>query len=395
MDEELQSDYIRQLLAKKTLSEAETNWLLQHQGAVQFELEQEFILHAQHTHTPSEAAIQRNELLKQYLLRKQQAPVKQMRAWRTKWIQYAACLLLLSGIGMYYYLHLKEQQPTTVKLPRPDRAPGGNKAVLVLADGRTLVLDSQHQGLLAVEGGSEITKSASGEITYHNRNIKTAATQLNTLRTPMGGQYQLQLPDGTRVWLNAASSIEYPVAFTGKERRVKVSGELYFEVAQQAQQPFIVESNEAALEVLGTSFNINCYDNEDDIQATLVTGKIRVMPAAGNNAKAKVLTPGQQAILVRRSVTGEDPVITVSDHADVGKVVAWKSGLFNFEGASLFSVMRQLERWYDIKVRYVGNVDNVKFKGKMYRNINLSNVLEVLDIMEVKYELKGDILYVK
>jgi ferric-dicitrate binding protein FerR (iron transport regulator) len=400
MDEEQKSEYITQLLAKESLSEQEMEWLVQHETDLKFELEQEFILHAQSFQAPSQAALERNAQIKRYLLNLQQqpAPVRKMPFRHSRWIQYAACVILLLGIGIYYYLAGKEDIPTNVKIRRSDRAPGGNKAVLVLANGRTLVLDSLNQGLLAVEGSSEILKSAAGEITYRDRGLKATSTQLNTLRTPMGGQYQLQLPDGSRVWLNAASSIEYPVAFTGKERRVKVSGELYFDVAQNAQQPFIVESNEVAVEVLGTAFNINCYDNEDDIQATLITGKIKVVPAGGKGnspGAAKVLAPGQQAILVRKSVTGQEPQISVSDNADMSKVVAWKAGLFNFEGANLYSVMRQLERWYDIKVRYVGQVENVKFKGKMYRNINLSNVLEVLDIMEVKYELKEDVLYVK
>lgn len=401
MDAAQQSEYITQLLSKDSLNEQEIEWLVEHEAELKFELEQQFILHVQLNRAPSQATLERNEQIRQYLLRMHKqspaAAVRKMPFLKRRWVQYAASIILLLGIGIYYYETLLHQLPAKNSIVKSDKLPGGNKAVLILANGRTLILDSLNQGILATEGGSEISKSASGEISYHNRGLAGASVPLNTLKTPMGGQYQLQLPDGTKVWLNAASSIEYPVAFTGKDRRVKVSGELYFEVAQQPDQPFIVESKETSVEVLGTAFNFNCYDNEDNIQTTLVSGKVKVMPSKekpGTNAIGKILQPGQQAVQTR-TIAGHESMITVLPNANIDKVVAWKAGLFNFEGASLRQVMRQLERWYDIKVVYAAQVDNVTFKGKLHRNINLSNVLEVLDIMEIKYELKGDILYVK
>jgi ferric-dicitrate binding protein FerR (iron transport regulator) len=203
------------------------------------------------------------------------------------------------------------------------------------------------------------------------------------MTTPKGRQFQVTLPDGTNVWLNAASSVRYPTSFTGNERRVEVTGEAYFEVVKNAAKPFIVEvNNKAAVEVLGTSFNINAYGDERSVRATLLSGSIRVgVPFAGRK-KAVVLAPGQQA-----EVAGTQ--ITVAENQDADKILAWKNGLFNFDGADLEEVMRQLERWYNIEVVYENGIPHTRFIGEMSRQIALTDLLDILKRTEVDFRVEG------
>jgi len=183
------------------------------------------------------------------------------------------------------------------------------------------------------------------------------------------------LPDGTQVWLNAASSITYPVAFTGKQRNVKISREAYFEVMQDKEKPFVVEVDGGMpVEVLGTHFNVNSYTDEGAVKTTLLEGSVRV-------GQGVVLKPGQQ-------VWADGQRLSVRSNINMDKVMAWKNGLFNFEDASLQEVMRQLERWYDITVVYEGRIPDIQFEGEISRNINLSNLLRVLARAEVKFRLE-------
>ncbi|RFS19936.1 DUF4974 domain-containing protein [Chitinophaga silvatica] len=308
-----------------------------------------------------------------------------LRTW--KWA--AAVFVLALGVSTYFLL-----SPNTRiagwKSAQHDIPPGKNGAILTLADGTQLVLDSLGEGKIATQNGTQISLN-NNELKYD----ATAATDgiaYNTITTPKGRQYHVVLPDGTEVWLNAASSIQYPVAFKGRERRVKISGEIYFEVASKSWQPFVVETNQMKLEVLGTSFNVNTYDDEKTIRTTLMTGAVKITPRPGDikTIQPKVLVPGQTADLSR-----EDASLTVTETPDTDKIIAWKNGLFNFDGMDLYSVMRQLARWYNIEIQYIGKPDNVIFKGKMHRNTNLSDVLKVLETMDVNFELKGNILYVK
>lgn len=320
--------------------------------------------------------------------------VRRMLLHTWKWA--AAVLILALGVSTYYLLTHRTQNadPFGRKFAQQDIPPGKNGAILTLADGTQLVLDSLGEGKIATQNGTQISLN-NNELKYD----ATAATDEvahNTITTPKGRQYHVILPDGTEVWLNAASSIQYPVAFKGRERRVKISGEIYFEVASKSWQPFVVETDQMKLEVLGTSFNVNTYDDEKTIRTTLLTGAVKITPLSGNmhTTPPQVLVPGQTGVLSKPDAS-EGATLTVAETPDAGTVIAWKNGLFNFDGMDLYSVMRQLERWYNIDIQYVGKPDNVIFKGKMHRNTNLSDVLKVLETMDVNFELKGNILYVR
>lgn len=314
--------------------------------------------------------------------------VRLLHAW--KWA--AAVLLLGVGISSYFLLTHRTQNVDwySSKQATHDIPPGRNGAILTLADGTQLVLDSLREGKIATQNGTQISLN-NNALTY-DATAATDGVAQNTITTPKGRQYHLSLPDGTEVWLNAASSIQYPVAFKGSERRVKIIGEVYFEVANKSWQPFIVETDQMKLEVLGTSFNVNTYEDEKTNRTTLLTGALKVTPLSGS--QSKVLVPGQTAVLSKPTVP-EGGTLTIIETPDLNKTIAWKNGLFDFDGQDLYSVMRQLERWYNIDVQYVGKPENVIFKGKMHRNTNLSDVLKVLETMDVNFELKGNVLYVR
>jgi ferric-dicitrate binding protein FerR (iron transport regulator) len=247
-------------------------------------------------------------------------------------------------------------------------------------------LDSAANGMLATQGASQVIKQDNGQLAYtSDKQAHTAALLYNTLSTPRGGQYRLTLPDGTGVWLNAASSITYPTAFAAHERKVSVTGEAYFEVAKDKSKPFHVQVNDMEVTVLGTYFNINAYTDEADIKTTLLEGSVNI----SKGGDTKLLRPGQQA------QAGNAAAIRVVDDVNTSQVVAWKNGLFDFKDADLKAVMRQLERWYDIEVEYKGAVSGYAFRGKLQRSLNLTQVLHILDEMEVKYTLQGRVLTVK
>ncbi|HVK49133.1 MAG TPA: FecR domain-containing protein, partial [Pseudobacter sp.] len=209
---------------------------------------------------------------------------------------------------------------------------------------------------------------------------KGSEAVFNSMSTPKGRQYNLTLPDGTQVWLNSESSIRYPTVFNGKERRVEVTGEAYFSVSRNNKMPFIVNvDRQADIQVLGTEFNVNSYANEASINTTLLEGSVRVKA----NKLSQILTPGQQAQV------GQDKKIRLVKDVDIDKVIAWKNGYFNFNDADLHEIMRQLERWYDIEVVYAKPVQPVEFRGKLERSLSLSQVLEGLQLMQVKFRIEG------
>lgn len=288
------------------------------------------------------------------------------RSYRLTWVAAVLCLLAAGVL----WLMLPKNTPQTVQTA-PDVPPGGSKAVLTLADGSTVTLDSTGQQLLQ-QGSTDILQDG-GELSYTAKGGGPSA--YNKLTTPRGGQFRLRLPDGTTVWLNAASSLYYPTAFNGRERVVEVKGEAYFEVAADPQKPFRVKVNEAlTIEVLGTQFNINAYENEHSIRTTLVDGSIRL--------KGIVLRPGQQAVATLTT-------LKINDTANLEQVTAWRHGLFNFEGASLEDVMKQLERWYDIDVVYENGIPDIKFGGEMRKDIPLSGLLIMLEKSKVHFRLEG------
>ncbi|MGF7079298.1 FecR family protein [Mucilaginibacter sp. UYCu711] len=300
---------------------------------------------------------------------------------QSKWprIAVAAAILFSLGIGSYYY-SIKPDQPSVAQLQINDIAPGGNKAVLTLANGQQIVLTNAKNGQLAVQGNSEITKTADGDIVYQQTKGQTALATLtyNTVSTPVGGQYHLTLADGTNVWLNAASSIKFPSAFTGNERKVEITGEAYFEVAHNAAKPFRVQSNQQVVEVLGTHFNVNSYADENATKTTLLEGSVKV---TGSNG-FKLIKPGQQAVL-----SGNNLSIA---QADVEEAVAWKNGYFRFNDEKIESVMRKLSRWYNIAVTFEGKTSDEGFNGKISRYKNISQALKMLEKTKaVHFKVEG------
>jgi ferric-dicitrate binding protein FerR (iron transport regulator) len=319
-------------------------------------------------------------------------PTPVLPFFRRRLVRYAAAVLLLVG-GYLLTTVLRDKNKPAGEPENIVRQnliqPGGDKAILTLADGSTLVLDSVATGSLTTQGNTAIVKNDKGELVYREGNT-TAHTKpvFNTMTTPRGGQFRLHLPDGTRVWLNAASSITYPVAFTEKHRTVTVSGEVYFEVARDKSRPFQVTADGVAIAVLGTNFNINSYKEEGTVKTTLLQGSISV---SKQQSGAVVLKPGQQAVA---NVSGNNDIVVIP-RADLEKVMAWKNGLFNFEGSGLKEVMRQLERWYNIDVEYGPNVKDMKFFGQIQRSTSLEDVLKGLQEMKLNFKVEGRKLIVQ
>jgi ferric-dicitrate binding protein FerR (iron transport regulator) len=259
-----------------------------------------------------------------------------------------------------------------------DVDPGGNKATLTLADGSVISLDDAKNGTLTQQGNARVIK-LDGKLLYDPTSNNTKQIVYNTISTPKGGQYQLELPDGSLVWLNATSSVRFPTTFTDKERRVEIMGEAYFEVAKDANKPFIVSVNNSEVQVLGTHFNINAYDDEEEVRTTLLEGSVKFVNANINT----ILKPGQQSRLTKEGN------VNVASNVDVDDVIAWKNGRFNFDNAGIESVMRQLTRWYDVEVDYKGKTDDL-FIAEMRRDIKLSDALKALELTgKVKFEIDG------
>jgi len=295
----------------------------------------------------------------------------------------------LLGAGMIYWLNRGDskalQNTNTVAVkPGNDIPPGGNKAILKLANGSVIILDSAGNGRLSTQAGATIDKTGDGKLAYNSLKEKPTEIQYNTLTTPKGGQYFIELADGSKVWLNAASSLTYPTSFIGKERIVVLKGEAYFEVAKNKAMPFQVTVNGMTVEVLGTHFNINAYDDEAVIKTTLLEGAVKIMK--GNTSA--LLKPGDQAQV---SSNGNIKVIT---DADVDQAVAWKNGYFQFRRDNLQQVLRQLTRWYDVDVKYDGLITDMQFGGRISRNNNLSEVLKILELSNVHFRIEGKTIVV-
>lgn len=317
------------------------------------------------------------------------APVHRIHFLR-KWGWAAAAAFLIGGSVSLWVLH-KKTSPTVIAANTVNIAPGSQGAILTLADGRQVVLDSMTSGVVAHQSGTAVILS-NGKLVYDPAGEGATDIQYNKMTTPKGRQFQVTLPDGTRVWLNAASSIRYPTAFTGKERRVEVSGEVCFEVVKDANKPFFVNinNNKAAIEVLGTLFNVNAYENERTIQTTLLDGSVKVVVPSPTHTAGVILKPGQQA-MISSTIGARTPEekITVLNDPEIEKIMAWKNGLFNFEGANLEEVMLQLERWYNIDVVYENGIPDIQFMGEMSRQIPLTDLLEILRRTEVDFRVEG------
>lgn len=311
---------------------------------------------------------------------------KVRRLWPV-WVAAASLTgLLILGSLWYATEKNKSTTPALAKLSHQnDIAPGGNKAILTLSDGSQVILDSANNGTISKEGNVTVIKLDDGQLAYHptSGNAQPQTVQYNTITTPKGGQYQLVLSDGTKVWLNAASSLKYPTTFIGNERKVELTGEGYFEVKHDPSKPFFVSSEGMTVKVLGTHFNINAYPDEDIIKATLLKGSVEV----NATNQSTMLIPGEQAQMDWDA--GQSSRIRTVKNVDLDQVVAWKNGYFSFSDANIQTVMRQLSKWYDIDVSYQGKIPTETFSGKVYRNTSLKNVLEILSLTNLKIGLQG------
>lgn len=304
--------------------------------------------------------------------------VHRLHFLRTTWFRYAAILLLVIGTALFFLLRPSQQTTKEVITQSYTPQPGGNKAVLILSDGSSIALDSIAEGNLTTQGNTSIIKLKTGMLAYNagKQMPENGEILYNTIRTPRGGQYQVELPDGTRVWLNAASSITFPTFFN-KERLVKLSGEAYIEVAQDKSKIFKVEANGTTIQVLGTIFNVNSYPDEPATFTTLIEGGIKV----GKNGQSIILRPGEQAVATDS--------IALNKSIKLNQVLAWKNGLFNFQDKKLDEVMRQLARWYDLDIVYPSSVPDITFVGGISRNMQLSDMLKTLERSEVHYKIEG------
>jgi ferric-dicitrate binding protein FerR (iron transport regulator) len=316
--------------------------------------------------------------------------------FRQNWFTYAAAAVLIIAVGMALWTVPNKPAPVATPVKqlaiKTDIAAGKQGAILTLADGRQVVLDSLSNGIVAEQKGVKVLLE-DGKLKYDELPIADSRlTTYNAISTPKGRQFQLVLPDGTKVWLNAASSLKYPTHFSGNERRVTITGEAYFEVAKNVNMPFIATIppqpgglGGASVKVLGTHFNINAYSNEPSLKTTLLEGSVQVQQSAIGDQEAStvLLKPGEQAI------GGNHSKFTIDHSPNIDKVMAWKNGVFNFNEATLQEVMHQLERWYDIDVQYEPGVPKLEFVGKMGRDLSLNNVLRGLELSKVHFRLEG------
>jgi transmembrane sensor len=320
-------------------------------------------------------------------------PVAPIFRW-PRFYPYAAVLLLLSATGYFIARHLNKVDSAKIAVHvKQDIAPGVNKATLTLGNGSKIILSDVKQGNIAHQRNVTV-KLQNGRLVYAIGGIDASIQQpdfikpveINTLTTPRGGQFQADLPDGTKVWLNAASSITYPVLFSGKERVVELTGEAYFEVAKNAARPFIVKTETQTVQVLGTHFNINSYADEQSVKTTLLEGSVKVIANAGKSTIQ--LKPSQQSVNVKEK-------ITVVDDADVDEAIAWKNGKFLFRNADLQTVMRQLARWYDVDVEFEGTIAPKHYHGRISRNVPVSQVFQILKTSGVNFIINGRTIIVK
>ena len=333
-------------------------------------------------------------------------PAGRVHFLRNPWLRYAAAIIIIAGLAVYFWKNEPKKEVHTAavsKKVRTDVEPGRDGAVLTLADGRRLVLDSLGNGIIATQNGAKVVLST-GALSYDQNGNAAAEIIYNTMHTPKGRQFQLVLPDGTRVWLNAASSIKYPTQFAGNERRVEITGEAYFEVVKNTQMPFIVKVPPSfggagggpggEVKVLGTHFNINAYEDEDAVKTTLLEGSVSVTPAIGpalrreqsamEAERAVILKPGEQAVLARANSP-----LTIDHSPDIQQVMAWKNGLFNFNGYDIKAVMREIGRWYDLDIVYEAEPEPEEVMGELQRNLTLSQVMKILQKIHVKYRIEG------
>ncbi|GAB3927442.1 FecR family protein [Mucilaginibacter myungsuensis] len=313
-----------------------------------------------------------------------EAPVRKMFGWK---YAAAAAVLIFASAGVYF---LNKDNAATIAPATPKVAvvkkhiiqPGSNKAILTLANGQTISLDDTQKGNVNKQGNLAISRSGNGIVINHDGDKETeaAALALNTISIPRGGKYNITLPDGTQVWLNSASSLTFPTAFIGNERKVTLTGEAYFEVAKNKAKPFKIDVNgKQTVEVLGTHFNINAYSDERSIRTTLIEGSVKVNHGSGST----LIKPGQMA------VNNLKDRVTVRE-ADVDEVMAWKNDNFIFNNENITSIMKKVSRWYDVDVMYKGDMSDVNFDGNYQRSKGLDDLLTNIELVnKVRFVTEG------
>jgi len=295
-------------------------------------------------------------------------------------IAAAACILLALGVVLYKFKS-GDKNTRIAQAPVQDVMPGGNKAILTLSNGSTITLNNARNGVLSNQAGTIVTKTSSGQLVYRAVDEDhTETTAYNTITTPKGGQYTAVLSDGTKFMLDAASSIRYPVRFGARERKVEITGQVYFEVKHNAAHPFKVAVGNINVEDIGTRFNINAYSDEGAVKTTLLQGSVGVQLGKQN----AVIKPGEVAAI--RNEGGEQIVVS---RADTDAVVAWKNGMFNFKDANIQAVMRQIARWYDVAVVFEGKVPGNVYSGELYRNMTAAKMLDGLTAAKVHFRIDG------
>ncbi|QMW06672.1 FecR family protein [Spirosoma foliorum] len=321
-------------------------------------------------------------------------------------LRYAAAAVVVILAGLLLYPFNRQSQPTKPVAQQPtDFAPGSSKAILTLADASKIILDDVADGQIAQQADVVITKTADGQLLYAKNSAANSLeapitkSSYNTITTPRGGKFRIILPDGSKVWLNAASSLKYPTKFIGNERSVTLIGEAYFEImplknAHKQAMPFRVHSASQVVEVLGTHFNINSYADESMVKTTLLEGKVKVIRTSPDRAESSteiILKPGEQAQLTADAKRR----LNLIPKADLEEAVAWKNGQFQFKDTDLPTIMRQISRWYDVKVDFQGRLPDTKFRGKISRDVPLSQIFQILQLSGINFKIEGRKITVK
>ncbi|OFY38446.1 MAG: hypothetical protein A2X18_02930 [Bacteroidetes bacterium GWF2_40_14] len=332
----------------------------------------------------SEKESLKKEMLSEILKRTgtEKPVVKFKRSVLLRQVAAAAALILTLGTGGYFiYSNIKTSSLAKNEVIdlKPDLPPGGNKALLTLSDGSTILLDSAQNGVVASQANTKVLKLDNGRIAYNSIGGDDTETVYNMISTPRGGQYELNLPDGSRVMLNASSSIRFPVAFKGAERKVEITGEAYFEVTKDRKMPFIVTVRGMNVEVLGTHFNISAYEEDKSIKTTLLEGSVKVT----QGINLALLSPGEQAQL------NEDGDITVTKGVNTDEIVAWTNGWFEFNSFNIEEIMLRIGRWYDVDIEYNGQISKETFSGIVSRSSNISQVLMIMEQAGIKFKIEG------
>jgi len=324
-----------------------------------------------------------------------------------RWFKYAAAVFFICSLAAVLYQYKQVNSPIGKKQQAAVIVPGGNKAVLILEDGKHIVLDDASKGEIARQSNMVITKTGDGQLIYdtsgktaHGQNKRV---QYNILTTPRGGQYSIVLPDGSKVWLNAASSLRYPTKFDENSRLVELNGEAYFEIAplryakKGKRVPFRVISGDHIVEVLGTHFNVSSYSDEKIITTTLLEGKVKVIRSQKVGPLPKrmevMLKPGEQSVISLREVQAAKGISVRP--ANTEETVAWKNGQFQFKDADLPTIMRQIARWYDVDVEFQGKIPEEKFRGKISRGVPISQLFQILQTSGVDFKTEGRKIIIK